>query len=81
MSVMGSHTMANATISDVVDRAMNNEAFRMQFRSNPEAALEEFDLDEADERALLEQDDDTLIDQIEDGIEALRITFIIPAED
>lgn len=72
--------MANATISDVMDRAMNSESFLMQFRSDPEAALDEFDLAEEDERALLEQDDDALIDRLDENIKAATIYLVVPAK-
>lgn len=60
-------------------RAMNDESFLMQFRSNPESALEGFDLSEDEERALLERDDESLIEQLNEDIKAATIYVVVPS--
>lgn len=72
--------MANATVSDVMHRAMSDESFLMRFRSDPESALDEFDLSEKEERALLSRDDQSMIEQLNEDIKAATLYIVLPAE-
>lgn len=70
--------MSNATVSDVLNHAMNDESFLMRFQSDPEAALDEFDLDEEQEAALLKQDDQALAEYLNEEIKTITLYFIFP---
>jgi len=72
--------MTNEAVSDVLHRAMSDEGFLMRFRSDPESALEEFDLSEDEETALVEQDDQSMIEQLNEDIKAATIYIVIPSK-
>lgn len=44
--------MSSAVTRDVLGRAMSDESFLARFRSDPEAALDEYDLEERERNAL-----------------------------
>ena len=48
------------TIKTVLDRAMSDESFLQHFRADPEDALDEYDLSEAEREALVAGDEQSV---------------------
>ncbi|SHJ99283.1 hypothetical protein [Haladaptatus paucihalophilus] len=65
------------TATKVVERTMQDEQFLNLFQRNPDAALEEYDLAEHEEKALKSGKESRIRDVIDDALAAAVLVVVV----